>query len=131
MYRRLPAPLVAGFAFLASNPLHAAAPDFGYVYTAYTEEKGETELSLWATDRRGKDGGHYDAQDYRIEVERGITDRFQIAGNFNFAGHHVRGLAGEFEPVHRDLAFRGIEAEFKYKLLDPSKHGVGVAFYVE
>ena len=34
---------------------------------------GETEVSLWATDRRGKSEGHYDAQDYKLEVERGIT----------------------------------------------------------
>src|SRR4051812_11240162 len=93
--------LTLGFA----SPLQAAAPDFGYVYTADSEEKGETEVSVWATDRRDKNVGHYDAQDYRLEVERGFTDRFQISAYANFAGHHVRGLGGEFEPVHRDFAF--------------------------
>ena len=31
--------------------------------------KGANEIELWATDRRGKETGHYDAQDYRIELD--------------------------------------------------------------
>src|SRR5438270_4232354 len=117
---RIMAAVAAGaLVLVVSNPCKAAAPDFGYVYTADTEEPGETELSLWATDRRGKRQGHFDAQDYRLEIERGLTDRFQMSAYVNLAGHHVRGLGGEFEPVHRDFAFQGVSAEFKYKLLDP------------
>ncbi|HEY6049158.1 MAG TPA: DUF6662 family protein, partial [Sphingomicrobium sp.] len=63
-----------GLAGLAATPLRAEENPFGYTYTADTEERGETELTLWATDRRGKAGGHYDAQDYRLEAERGLTD---------------------------------------------------------
>jgi hypothetical protein len=114
-----------------SAPAAAESADFGYVYTAETTEPGETELALWATDRRGKSEGHYDAQDYRIEVERGITDRFQIAAYGDFASHHVRGVGGEFGNADRDLAFRGLAAEFKYRLLDASKNGIGLAFYAE
>jgi len=39
---------------IAHVSARAAGPDFGYVYTTGIEEEGETELSLWATDRRGK-----------------------------------------------------------------------------
>ena len=109
----------------------ASAPDFGYVYTAHTEEKGETEVSVWATDRRGKSRGHYDAQDYRLEVERGLSDRFQISAYANFTGHHVRGIGGEFEPVDRNFAFQGLSAEFKYQLIKPTKNGFGLAVYAE
>jgi len=130
MYRYLPALMLAGFAFLPSIPSHAA-PDFGYVYTADTEEAGETELSLWATDRRGKDEGHYDAQDYRVEVERGITDRFQVSTYANLAGHHIRNVGGEFERESRDLAFQGLSAEFIYQLRAPTKGRVGFALYAE
>jgi hypothetical protein len=129
--RYLPALMVAGAAIAAGSPANAAGPDFGYVYTAETEEAGETEVELWATDRRGKGEGHYGAQDYRLEVERGITDRFQVSGYVNFASHHVRGLDGEFERVDRNFAFQGLSAEFKVQLLDPKKKPVGLAFYVE
>src|SRR5436853_7596182 len=58
--RILPAVVAAGFAVLCASRA-SAGPDFGYVYTAGVEEPGETELTLWATDRRGKGQGHYDA----------------------------------------------------------------------
>jgi hypothetical protein len=131
MHLRLGAALAGAIVCASSIPAHAEATDFGYVYTAQTEEPGETELSLWATDRRGKSSGHYAAQDYRVEVERGLTDNFQISGYANFASHHIHGLGGEFEPVDRNLAFQGLSAEFKYKLLDPSHHRFGLGFYVE
>jgi hypothetical protein len=112
-------------------PAQAAEPDFGYVYTAHTEDAGETELSLWATDRRGKSPGDYAAQDYRLEVERGITDRFQAALYANFAAHGIRGLAPEFEPVRRGLAFQGLSAEFIYAVREPRSGCVGFALYAE
>lgn len=127
----LPAALLAGLALAHSNTARAAEADFGYVYTADTEEPGETEVSAWVTDRRGKGGGHYAAQDYRLEVERGITDRFQVSLYTNFAGHQVRGLDGELEPEHRNFAFQGVEAELKYQLSDPKKQPLGFAVYAE
>jgi hypothetical protein len=130
MIRHLPACVFAGLA-LAHSAASWAGPDFGYVYTTAIEEPGETELTLWATDRRGKGEGHYDAQDYRLEVERGITEHFQASGYVNFGSHHVRGLDGEFERVHRNFAFQGLEAEFKYRLLDPKNDRFGLAVYAE
>lgn len=128
--RILPVVFAAGLTSLCASRAHAD-PDFGYVYTAEVEKPGETVVSLWATDRRGKGEGHYDAQDYRIEVERGITDRFQASAYANFAGHHVRGLGGEFERVDRDFAFQGLSAEFKYQLRSPEKGRLGIAIYAE
>jgi hypothetical protein len=116
---------------LSSYPAHAGEHPFGYSYTAETEEPGETELSLWATDRRGKGEGHYDAQDYRLEIERGLTDRFQTSVYVNLVSHHVRGLAPELDPVKRNLAFQGASLEFKYRLLDQAPHGIALALYVE
>lgn len=120
-----------GLAGVIATPARASDPDFGYVYTTDFEEPGETELSLWTTDRRGKDQGHYDAQDYKLEVERGITDRFNLSVYANLASHHVRGIGGEFEPVSRNFAFQGLSAEFKYKILDPAHDRWGLAFYAE
>lgn len=131
MCRHLPAVIAAGLAVATAAPANAEGADFGYTYTAEVTEAGETEVELWATDRRGKSEGHYDAQDYRLEVERGITDRFQVSGYANFASHHIRGLDAEFEPVDRDLAFQGLSAEFKYQVADPSNDRFGFALYAE
>jgi hypothetical protein len=130
MNYRMAASTLAAFSAFVAAPASAAGPDFGYVYTAETEEAGETELSAWATDRRGKREGHYGAQDYRFEVERGIANRFQVSAYADLASHHVRGFNGELERVRRNFAFQGLEAEFIYQVADPSK-GLGVAFYAE
>ena len=105
--------------------------DFGYVYGAETIEPGETEVTLWATDRRGKDAGHYDAQDYRIEVERALTDQLQLAIYANLAGHHIRGVEPGFDDVDRNLGFQGLSAEFKYNVVKPGGRRFGLAFYAE
>jgi hypothetical protein len=120
-----------GLAACLAAPVRAAEAPFGYSYTADTEERGETELALWATDRRGKDQGHYDAQDYRFEVERGLTERFQVAGYVNFSSHHVRGLEPAIGDVQRNLAFDGLSVEFIHRIVDEDRHGIGVALYAE
>jgi hypothetical protein len=117
--------------FTSSGSASAAAPDFGYVYTAATEEKGETEVTLWATDRRGKGEGHYDAQDYRLEVERGVSGNFQVSGYLDFASHHIRGAGPELDDVSRSFAFQGLSAEFKYQLRAPKGGRLGIALYAE
>jgi hypothetical protein len=131
MNRMLPALAALGLVTTWSNSARAEDVDFGYSYGAETTEAGETEMELWATDRRGKGEGHYDAQDYRFEIERGITDRFQAAIYANFASHHIRGLEPSFEDVNRDLGFQGLSAEFKYEVRKPTRRGIGIAFYAE
>jgi len=128
---RLRAAVAGAVLSAVSVPAYAGGTDFGYVYTVSTEEKGETELSLWATDRRGKAQGHYDAQDYRLEVERGLTDNFQVAGYANFASHHIRSSGPELADVSRSFAFQGLSAEFKYLVRSPRNGRLGIALYAE
>ena len=124
--------LAASTAFCAlATPARADEQYFGYTYSAEVLGKGATETELWVTDRRGKDEGHFDAQDYRLELEHGFTDRLTVAGYANFAGHHIRGLEPDFERTDRDFAFRGLSAEFKYNVLSPYKDGVGLTLYAE
>ena len=47
-----------GLAGIAATPAHADENVFGYTYGAETAPKGETEMELWSTDRRGKAEGH-------------------------------------------------------------------------
>jgi hypothetical protein len=117
-----------GLAGLVATPAWADEQYFGYTYSAELLGKGQTEAELWATDRRGKADGHFDAQDYRIELEHGVTNRFSVAGYANFAGHHIR---NNEERVDRDFALRGLSAEFKYQVLSPFKDGLGLVLYAE
>jgi hypothetical protein len=123
--------LALGLAASLAAPAGAEVNPFNYSYTAAVEERGETELSLWATERRGKKKGHYDAQDYRIEAEHGLTDRLQVSGYLNFSSHHVHGLEPAIHDIRRDFGFSGASVEFKYQLLKESRHGVGLAIYAE
>ena len=116
---------------LVATPAWADEQYFGYTYSAEVLPKGKTETELWVTDRRGKSGGHFDAQDYRIELEHGFTDRLTVSGYANFAGHHIRGLEPDFEDTDRDFALRGLSAEFKYNVLSPYKHRLGLTLYAE
>ncbi|MES2136422.1 MAG: DUF6662 family protein [Pseudomonadota bacterium] len=120
-----------GLAGLAATPARADENYFGYSYGSETVPKGGTEAYLWATDRRGKGQGKYSAQDYRLELEHGFTDRFQVSGYLNFESHDVRGLEPGFEDVKRGLGFKGVQTAFKYAVLSPYKDGIGLAFYVE
>ncbi|MFL6721246.1 MAG: DUF6662 family protein [Sphingomonas sp.] len=131
MLRYLPEAALAVLAIARAGPAGAGGVDFGYSYAAETADVGETEVALWVTDRRGKGAGHYDAQDYRLEVERGITDRFQASIYADFASHHISGLEPRFADVRRNFAFRGLEAEFKYVVAKPTGGRIGFALYAE
>ena len=119
-----------GLAGLAATPAQADEQYFGYTYSAEVLPKGGTETELWATDRRGKEDGHYDAQDYRLELEHGFTDRLTISGYANFASHNIHGNP-ELEDTNRDFAFQGLSTEFKYNVLSPYKDGFGLTLYAE
>jgi hypothetical protein len=113
-----------------ATPAHADEQYFGYTYSAEVLPKGKTEAELWATDRRGKAEGHYDAQDYRVELEHGFTDRLTVSGYANFASHHIHGDPG-LDRTDSDFAFQGLSAEFKYNILSPYKNGIGLTLYAE
>ena len=122
-------------AFAASSLLateaHADENLFAYSYGSETLPKGASEAYLWATDRRGKGVGDYNAQDYKFELEHGFSDRFQSSLYVNFVSHHIKGLEPELENQDRDFAWNGLQASFKYAFTSPYKDGLGVAIYVE
>jgi hypothetical protein len=119
-----------GLAGLAATPAQADEQYFGYVYSAEVLGKGQSEAELWATDRRGKEDGHYDAQDYRLELEHGFTNRLTVSGYANFVSHNIHGNP-ELEDTNRDFAFQGLSTEVKYNVLSPYKDGIGLTLYAE
>lgn len=68
---------IAGLLLLSPLLSQAGVNNWGYVYAADTLPKGQSELYLWATDRRHKESGKYNAQDYQLELEHGFTDSVQ------------------------------------------------------
>jgi opacity protein-like surface antigen len=122
--------LAFGLAGLAATPAQADEQYFGYPYSPEALPNGGTETELWVTDRRGKGDGHYDAQDYRIELEHGFTDRLTVSGYANLVSHHIHDNP-ELDRTDRDFAFQGLSAEFKYNVLSPYKDGLGLTLYAE
>lgn len=120
-----------GLAGLAATPARADENYFAYSYGAEGTPKGATEAYLWATDRRGKGEGSYNAQDYRLELEHGFNDRLAVSGYLNMRSVKARGLDPEIENVNRDFAFQGLNVAFKYNVLSPYKDALGLTFYVE
>lgn len=116
---------------LAPQAAHADENIFAYSYGSETLPRGGTEAYLWATDRRGKGTGSYNAQDYKFELEHGFSDRFQASAYVNFVSHHIDGLEPELEDQDRNFAWNGLQAAFKYAFTSPYKDGLGVAIYVE
>src|SRR5438552_5207452 len=100
--------LGVGMSGIAAPPAHDDEQYFGYTYSSEVLGKGETEMELWATDRRGKGEGHYDAQDYRLELEHGFTNRLTVSGYANVVSHHISGLDPELERTDRGFAFQGL-----------------------
>jgi hypothetical protein len=130
MNRYHAAALLAGSNLLFATAAHADEQYFGYTYSSDVLAKGDTETELWATDRRSKGEGHYDAQDYRIELEHGFTNRLTIASYANFVSHNIHG-SPDLEGTDRDFAFQGLSTEFKYNVLSPYKDGFGLTLYAE
>lgn len=130
MYR-LSLAALAATVFILPAAAHADENLLAYSYGSETLPKGGTEAYLWATDRRGKGAGDYDAQDYKLELEHGFTNRFQGSLYMNFVSVHARGLEPSIEDVNRDFAWNGMQVAFKYSLLSPYKDGFGLAVYIE
>lgn len=131
MFRLLLGASFAALAMILPTVAHADENVFAYSYGSETLPKGGTEAYLWATDRRGKGVGGYDAQDYKIELEHGFSDRFQASAYVNFVSHHIKRLEPELDDQNRDFAWNGMQASFKYAFTSPYKDAVGIAIYVE
>jgi len=117
---------------LACVPAAASASNpFVYSYGAETEEKGETEATLWVTQRSGKGAGTYRARDLLIEVERGLTDRLQASFYLTFDAHRVGGLEPRFGNSTGALRFNGAKASVAYMLRSPEDGNLGIALYLE
>lgn len=121
---------------LLSSTAHADENLWGYVYGSDVLPKGANEIYLWATDRRDKGQGTYNAQDYKLELEHGFTDRLQGSLYLNGSSHEIKGAApienGVPEyPDRNSSGFEGVQASLKYNFLSAYKDGIGLSLYLE
>lgn len=118
-------------ALAVAAPASADENIFAYSYGTETLPKGGNEAYLWATDRRGKGQGDYNAQDYELEFEHGFTDHFQGSFYLTFQSNHIAGLEPELDDRSRDFAWNGAKGALKWAVASPYSDGLGVALYLE
>jgi hypothetical protein len=120
-------------------PAFAGEGLFSRVYTTDTTPAGHFELEQTVREREGRAFGHYDATDFRTEIEYGVTDKFQVAGYFNTNRMHATGapddddVNGQTGFTRHNFGVQSVSAEFIYRFFSPyeTKNGWGLAVYIE
>ncbi|MBV8971264.1 MAG: hypothetical protein JO290_03120, partial [Sphingomonadaceae bacterium] len=100
---------------------------------------GTFEFEQLVRDRDGRAFGHYDAQDFRTELEYGVTDNFQAALYVNTNRMNASGAPDDDDPngatgfTRHNFTLQSVSTEFIYRAISPykSKNGWGLAFYLE
>ena len=137
--RRVAGAFVASLLVAGAGPALAGEGLFSRVYTTDTTPAGHFELEQTIREREGRAFGHFDATDFRSEVEYGVTDDFQIAGYVSTNRMHATRTSddddvnGETGFTRHNFTLQSVSAEFLYRVISPykSKNGWGLAFYIE
>jgi hypothetical protein len=100
---------------------------FTYTYETAVLSRGQKEIEIWTTPRIGRDTYFY-RLDERVELEVGVTDRWQLALYLNATAQ-----AAEVSPgvIATETEFEGVSLENKIKLMDPVADAVGLGLYAE
>jgi hypothetical protein len=102
---------------------------FGFTEGADIERAGEREVENDLQGRLAKRSGSYTALQNKSEIEFGITNNLMVEFGLFSSYHRIQDVP-DFED--RNAArFDGAAAEVKYRLLDRSLHGFGLAFSIE
>lgn len=125
--------------WLGACPAHAGEGLFSRVYTTDLTPAGHFELEELVREREGRAFGHYDATDFRTEVEYGVTDNFQASLYVNANRMHATGapddddVNGETGFTRHNFTLQSLSTEFIYRAISPykNKNGWGLAFYIE
>lgn len=126
--------LIAGLLLAALSPAHADENLLGYTTGAETLPKGASEAYFWVTQRSDKGSGHYSAQDYKVELEHGFTNRFTGSISLHGLGIDTHDLIIDgYLPKDERYGFKtsGIQFGFKYNILSPVKDGLGLSLNIE
>ena len=109
---------------------HADENLFGYVRGAEVVPKGGWELYNISTLRTDKGQGSYSAFDNEIELEYGVSDRFNVSGSLQAMSIDTEGLLIDgYLPEEIDFGLRPMGVEFagKYNFLRPAADVMGLS----
>lgn len=118
---------------MLTAPVLADEHLLGHIKGAEPMPKGAWELVGYATHRWDKGAGSYSATDYKLEVERGLTDRLTGSLYLKGMGIDTEGLRIDgYLPADEEYGFKpsGAEAALKYAFLTPAKDDLGLATYL-
>ena len=123
---------------LLAIPHHADESFWLYAKGADSMPKGKLETKVGLISRQGKDSGEYTFNDYRPEIEYGLTNRLTVMAEAMFFGHNYSVANPELNPMFEtqgganqkfnDLQLGGYELGAKYMVLSPYKDQIGLAF---
>ncbi len=108
---------------LALAPVAARADRryYGETYTAQTAPRGSLDVELWSTFHDApRDGSEPSLWRHQVELETGITDRWDVA-LYNIA-RQVKG---------QDLEYEALKVETRYRLAEPGRWFVDPVIYFE
>jgi hypothetical protein len=104
---------------------------FTYSYEPDVLPKGQIEFEQWLTARLDRDGGDYSGWDFREEIEWGLTEQLTTALYLNFTDEFFAPDDPAAGGSDNGMDFKGVSSEWKYLILSPYEHPVGVLAYVE
>ncbi len=112
--------LAAALALAAPSAARADRRFYGETYNAATAPKGALDVELWSTLHRAPSDGGVDLWRHQIELETGITDRWDVA-LYNIATQEKGG----------SLRYEAAKVETRYRLSDPGQWFVDPILYLE
>ena len=122
-----------------AGPALAGEGLFSRLYTTDLTPARTFEFEQLVRDRDGRAFGHYDAQDFKTELEYGVTDNFQASLYLNTNRMHATGAPDDDDVngatgfTRHNFTLQSVATEFIYRVVSPYKSpsGWGLAFYVE
>jgi len=127
------------FSIVMSFTMTASAGEglFSRTYTTETVPAGHFELEQLIRNRTHRAFGEYSAEDFKSEVEYGVTDNLQAALYLNTQYMHAKNAPDDTDPngetgfSREGFNFQSISAEFIYRAMSPVTDAIGLAFYIE
>ncbi len=117
---------------LVGAPLsgHASERHFTHTYESAVLSPGDLEIEPWSTVRLRRDD-YLLRFDHRLELELGVTERWQTAFYVNLRAQSERRPAAGANERASSTQYRGISWEHKLKVTDAVADAFGSALYVE
>jgi len=124
-FKKVAAAVVAvGLSSIAPRVAHADRRAFGFTYEYNTMPEGGVDLELWNTQSRASFPGGPANLDWKMEVEYGVTDHWDLAVYQTFGQTHGAGGSDA-------LGYQETSLESRYRFAERGEWPVDVLVYLE